>query len=259
MREGFVDLSDVRLWHWDTGGAGEAVVLCHPASQGCQIWQHQRQAFSAAGYRVIGYSRRGVYKSESGNPAAMRSTVEDLAELLDVLDVSKAHLLGAAAGGITATAFAVRNPHRIRSLVLAGTIVAPDEAEWREMFARLGIAGLRGKVSDEFLELGPSYRASDPAGSTRFAALSEEALHGKPAPQPVGVRVTWKALESLPMPVLLITGEADLYAPPPLMRLIAGHIPRNRLETLRECGHAPYWETPADFNGRVLAFLGEGR
>jgi pimeloyl-ACP methyl ester carboxylesterase len=56
-------------------------------------------------------------------------------------------------------------------------------------------------------------------------------------------------------PVLLLTGEADLYAPPPLHNMIAPHLPRHELATLREVGHAPYWEAPDEFNRLVLDFL----
>ncbi len=255
VTEGFAEISGTRLWYWDTGGAGAALVLCHPASQSCRIWEHQRDVFAAAGFRVIGYSRRGYYKSETGKDDAGNS-VGDLAALLDYLGIGKAHVLGAAAGGITATAFAVAHPGRVASLVLAGTIVSPAEPDWRELYGRLGIAELRGKVSAEFLELGPSYRAVHPAGTERFAELGAlGAAHGGFS-QPVGVAVTWAALEALETPVLLVTGEADLYAPPPLMQMVAGHLRRHRLETIRACGHAPYWEEPELFNRLVLDFLG---
>ena len=62
-------------------------------------------------------------------------------------------------------------------------------------------------------------------------------------------------MEQLQVPVLLLTGEADLYAPPPLQRMIAAHLPRHEMSTLREVGHAPYWEAPAKFNRLVLNFL----
>ena len=67
--------------------------------------------------------------------------------------------------------------------------------------------------------------------------------------------VDWAAMERLPAPVLLLTGEADLYAPPPLQRMIAAHLPKHEMFTLREVGHAPYWEAPAEFNRLVLDFL----
>ena len=179
----------------------------------------------------------------------------DLAALLDCLGLQKVHLLGAAAGGITAMGFAIAHPARVISLVLAGTIVSPDEEEWRSLYQRLGLASVRQTVSTEFLELGPSYRALNPEGVARFVKLEHAAKHNGVIRQPLGVTVDWAAMERLQVPVLLLTGEADLYAPPPLQRMIAAHLPKHEMFTLREVGHAPYWEAPAEFNRLVLDFL----
>ncbi|MEM6497370.1 MAG: alpha/beta hydrolase, partial [Pseudomonadota bacterium] len=132
MFEGFAELPNVRLWYWDTGGTGQPIVMLHPASQSCQVWEHQRQAFSQAGYRVIAYSRRGVFKSDAGSLTDPGSSVGDLVNLLDYLRVDRARILGAAAGAIAALGFAVGHPERVRSLVLAGTIFQPDEPDWRD-------------------------------------------------------------------------------------------------------------------------------
>ena len=253
--EGFADVTGARLWFWDTGGEGEPLVLCHPASQSSQIWLYQQPAFAQAGYRVIAYSRRGAYRSDRGSQEDRGTQVGDLAALLDVLGVEKAHVLGAAAGGITALGFAVAHPARVIALVLAGTIFSPDEEEWRALYQRLAIASVRQSVSTEFLELGPSYRALNPEGVARFVELEHAAKPNGVMRQPLGVTVNWAAMERLRAPVLLVTGEADLYAPPPLQRMIARHLPKHEMFTLREVGHAPYWEAPAEFNRLVLEFL----
>ena len=253
--EGFAEPPGARLWYWDTGGPGAPIILCHPASQSSQIWLYQQPVLAKAGYRVIAYARRGVYRSERGPDGAPGTSVGDLLNFLDVLEIEKAHVLGAAAGGITALAFAVAHPERVRSLVLAGTIFSPAEKEWADMYARLGLAAVRPAVSTEFLELGPTYRATHPQGVARFAALEHEAKANGVFSQSSGVQVTWNALARTRVPTLLLTGEADLYAPPPLQNLIARHLPVRELATLREVGHAPYWEAPDLFNGLVLDFL----
>ena len=255
MFEGFAHTPDAKLWYWDTGGDGAAVVLCHPASQGCQIWEHQRAAFVAAGFRVIAYSRRGYDQSEVGSADHAGTLVGDLANFMDRVGIDQAHILGAAAGGITATGFAVAHTRRVLSLTLAGTIVAPAESEWRTMYERLDIANLRGRVSAEFLELGPTYRAINPDGAARFGELGAQARPTTPLKQSLGAEVTWQTLEQMQSPTLLLTGEADLYAPPPIQALVAKHLPNHRMQTLREVGHAAYWESPEKFNAIVLDFL----
>jgi pimeloyl-ACP methyl ester carboxylesterase len=254
-REGYATVHGVRLWYWDTGGAGEPLILCHPGSQSSQIWLYQQPVFAAAGYRVIAYSRRGHYKSDCGPNGDCGTLVGDLAAMLDALQVAKAHVLGAAAGGIVAMGFAIAHPARVMSLILAGTIVAPEEEEWRVLYGRLGLARVRAVVPTEFLELGPSYRSLNPEGVARFAELEHASNPGRAVRQPVGALVNFAAMQRLPVPVLLLTGEADLYAPPPLQRMIASHLPKHELGTLREVGHAPYWEAPGEFNRAVLDFL----
>ncbi|HTB41219.1 MAG TPA: alpha/beta hydrolase, partial [Reyranella sp.] len=58
MTEGIADLGNVKLWYWDTGGAGEVVVFLHPGSGSAEFFPYQQPVFAKAGYRVICYSRR---------------------------------------------------------------------------------------------------------------------------------------------------------------------------------------------------------
>ncbi len=253
--EGLAPTPGARLWYCDTGGSGEAVVLCHPASQSNRIWLYQQPVLATAGYRVISYSRRGIYRSERGQETDRGTAASDLANLLNHLGVRKAHLLGAAAGGIVALAFTVTSPERVASLTLAGTIFSVAEDDWRTMYARLGMAAAAKALAADFLELGPSYRVADPDGVARFNALEHEARPNGRFDQPSGATVTWAKLEQLQVPTLLVTGEADLYAPPPLQQLVGTHLPHCETATMREVGHAPYWETPEAFNALVLKFL----
>ena len=68
--------------------------------------------------------------------------------------------------------------------------------------------------------------------------------------------ITWKALETMRAPTLLMTGDADLWLPPSVLRLFATRIPNNEIVIVPEAGHALYWETPEIFNEAVLGFLG---
>ena len=255
--EGFVDVGDARLWYWDTGGDGTPIVLSHPASQSSEIWLYQQPALAAAGFRVIAYSRRGVFKSERGPDATSATQISDLARLLDGIGVAKAHVLGAAAGGITALGLAVAHPERTISLVLAGTIFSVDEEEWRDSYIRLGIGIARQKeMPSDFLELGPSYRFSHPHGVAKFNELEHRAkAAGSAVNLPLGAKVTWTSIAAARVPTLLLTGEADLFAPPPLQEMVAQHMPVHELATLRQVGHAPYWEAPVEFNEAVIRFL----
>ena len=64
------------------------------------MWPYQQPVFASAGYRVIGWSRRGHLGSDPVDPANPGSASTDLADLLDALGVGRFHLVASAAGGV---------------------------------------------------------------------------------------------------------------------------------------------------------------
>jgi pimeloyl-ACP methyl ester carboxylesterase len=69
--------------------------------------------------------------------------------------------------------------------------------------------------------------------------------------------ITFSLLETIKAPTLLLTGGADLYAPPPLLRLFAERIKGSQSIIIPEAGHSAYWEQPEIFNRAVLDFIGK--
>jgi pimeloyl-ACP methyl ester carboxylesterase len=62
-------------------------------------------------------------------------------------------------------------------------------------------------------------------------------------------------LAALKLPVLMIAGDADLYAPPGLMRRMADHIKGVQFVVVPEAGHSVWWEASDPFNTAVLKFI----
>jgi pimeloyl-ACP methyl ester carboxylesterase len=67
--------------------------------------------------------------------------------------------------------------------------------------------------------------------------------------------MTFSTLERIKLPTLLLTGDADLYAPPAVLRLFAARIAGSESVVVPEAGHSAYWEQPEIFNRTVLAFI----
>ena len=99
-------------------------------------------------------------------------------------------------------------------------------------------------------ELGPSYRAANPEGTERWKALAQHV-----SPQATKNRITFAALETIGTPTLLLTGDADLYTPPSVLRLFAERFPNCESVVIPECGHSAFWEQPEIFNRTVLGFI----
>jgi pimeloyl-ACP methyl ester carboxylesterase len=110
---------DGRTLAYDDRGAGEAVLLLHPAfvADGMRPLQDERAL--AEGRRLVRYHRRGY--GESGPAAPPTSVAEQAADalaLLDHLGVDRAHLVGHSFGANVAIELALTAPERVRTLVL---------------------------------------------------------------------------------------------------------------------------------------------
>ncbi len=204
--EGYVDFGTGRLWYWDTGGDGEPVILLHAGSAGGTIWGHQQPVFAKAGYRVVGYSRRGYRNSEPGPSDAPGQATTDLQLLLDQLELGEVHLVGVAGGGIVAAAFALTHPERVRTLSLICSLITIDDADYVARSSALRPPQWTS-LPRTFRELGPSYRAAHPAGAAAWERESQEPT----IRQGAGGQVTAAGLARLTVPILLATGDADLY------------------------------------------------
>lgn len=254
-QSGVAKLAGVELAYWDTGGKGPAILLLHPATGSRLVWGYQQATFAAAGYRVIGYSRRGFNGSSPVETANAGTGANDLRLLLDHLRIDRAHLVGTAAGGFVAASFALTWPERVSTLTFACTILSGSERAVMDMLPSLREPWYNA-LPHEFRELSPSYRAIDAAGVQRWHELNAQSRGANPAVnQPAGEPATLTAIARLTMPVLLISGDADLISPPPVARLFHRTIRGSELVVLGECGHSAYWERPVEFNDAVLRFI----
>jgi pimeloyl-ACP methyl ester carboxylesterase len=212
--------------------------------------------FSQAGFRVIAFDRRGWgnSKAEPAGGAQPGSVAGDLAALADYLKLDRFHLIGVAGGGFAALDYAAWHPERLRSLVVAASTGQFSEPEMREITARVEIPDLR-KQAAVYREVGPSYRAGNPKGTKQWMAIEEHAQQADVPAQPLRTPNTFAKLATVAMPTLALAADADLLAPPALMRVWAAHLSNYEFATVPDSGHSIAWEQPEIFNEKVLAFI----
>jgi pimeloyl-ACP methyl ester carboxylesterase len=250
------DLPGAKIWFEDTGGDGVPVVLLHARTGSTRMWPKQVAAFSGAGYRVVAYDRRGHGRTVIETPSDV-AAAEDLRRLMDSLGIERFHLLGTAAGGIVAFDFALSFPEYLRSLVVANSIGGVQDEAYLDLQSRLRPKPQFDALPAEIRELGPSYRAAKPEGVRRWVEL-EHANHaaGMPVPPRTLNRITFSRLENIELPVLLLTGDADLFTPPSVLRMFEQRLRASKSVVIPECGHSAAWEQPDLFNHAVLEFIG---
>ena len=105
-----------------TQGTGVPLVFIHGALLNSGLWTRQIETFSDL-FECVAYDLRGHGRTGASN--LRRYTVgtfaDDLAEMLDALELRRPILCGLSMGGMIAQSFAAKYPERVRALVLCDT------------------------------------------------------------------------------------------------------------------------------------------
>jgi 3-oxoadipate enol-lactonase len=116
--EGTIEVNGVQLWHRITGD-GQPVVGIHGAGFGHFNLDPVTPIIAEAGFKVVDYDQRGYGASDKPHQHYdMEVWADDLAGLLDALDIDRAHIHGTSMGGMVAITFAGKYPERTRSVVI---------------------------------------------------------------------------------------------------------------------------------------------
>jgi non-heme chloroperoxidase len=113
--------------YYEQSGEGPSLVLIHGAFADARVWDPQWAHFSLK-YRLLRYDLRGHGRTGCSNldQYSMTTFADDLASLLEALDIHSPIICGLSWGGSIAQAFAVLNPERPKALILASSAVAID-------------------------------------------------------------------------------------------------------------------------------------
>lgn len=271
-----------------TYGAGkkgaEVIVLANGLGGSFSAWRHLIAHF-ANRYRLISWDYRGLYRSlrpKEGSEGAfsMERQCEDLEALLQAEGVEKAIFIGWSMGVQVCLEEYRRRPECFLAMVLInGTYGRPFDTAFRAHWMR--------EVGPVFLEfmplLTPLFRRVEPlvARTRTFIALAkaiglvsptlDEEVFFDLASQWLNLDFdayskTFKALAhhnaydvlgKVKVPVLVITGEKDLFTPMELSARIVSEIPHAELFVIEGGSHYTPIEYPVAVNLRIQRFIEE--
>jgi non-heme chloroperoxidase len=114
---------DTQIFYKDWG-SGPVVVFSHGWPLNADIWDEQLLFLAQNGFRVIAHDRRGHGRSSQPSGGYdMDTYADDLAELIEQLDLSDIVLVGHSTGGGEVTRYMGRHgTSRVRKAVLVGAI-----------------------------------------------------------------------------------------------------------------------------------------
>jgi len=254
----YAELDDIRLYY-EAAGEGTPLVFLHGFSLDRRQWEPQALTFRDR-YRVIVPDARGHGLSDaplSGYSRADR--VEDLARLLDSLQIDRFHLVGLSMGGATAIGFALKYPDRLKSLTLVSTGAAGygvskkfDKLDDTAREDGVEVALQKWKdwalawYKNERRELG-EFIESMMSGYS--GAVWRDPMRGKYSKEDDLSRVG-----SIKTPTAIFAGELDKVFAELAVKLHE-RIDGSRLVTYPNCGHMVNLELPDRFNADLKVFL----
>ena len=251
--------------YYESHGFGDPILLIPGLGSDANTWAPFVPQFSDR-FRIVIVENRGSLRSSvPPGPYSTAQMAEDAAALLDLLGIQRAHVIGKSMGGMIAQILAAKFPEKVRSVVLASTLMKHD-GYGRELL-ELGRtiaekAGLFATYRQAFLM---SYsREYCMTNRSRLAEVEElmsrtdatEALRGYVA-QSIACEThdSRKIAPCIKAPALVIVGKDDVITTPQASRELAAAIQRSELKILPRGGHGFWREFAAEVNSYVREFL----
>jgi 3-oxoadipate enol-lactonase len=257
---GFITVNNLTL-HVKRDGVNDAPPLVFINSLGTDLrmWDAMIPAL-AADYALIRYDKPGHGLSDCP-PASytLHNHAEDVAGLLDTLQISKAIVVGISIGGMIAMDFAATQPERVAALALCDTFPKIGVADmWNERIATLrqhGMAHLGGAILARWFA--PGFASQQPAAYNGYLnMLARMPVEGYTAAcTAIRDADLTEAVSSIGVPTLVLCGAEDPSTPPELVRGLVGMLPNAQYSEIDGAGHLPPIEQPTATVSAIRAFL----
>lgn len=258
----FIRVDDIQLAFTDAG-MGLPVVLLHGYPFNRTLWNEQVSALSNS-YRVIAPDLRGLGESDASPGAAtMNRMAQDVAALLDHLEISRAVIGGLSMGGYVALAFYKQFPSRVRALILADTRAQGDTEEGtqtRRQQAEKALAEGMAGIADSML---PKLLTPDTVSKHPEVVKRVRDMMLKTKPEGAAGALLGMAerddqtplLSRIACPSLILVGQEDPITPVQDSEKMHGEISGSRLVVIENAAHVSNLERTEQFNEELTRFL----
>lgn len=234
-------------YRFSPGRTGERVVVfINSLGTDFRIWD---DVIAELGAPYLVYDKRGHGLSAVGpTPYSMEALAQDLADLMDRLEISGAIICGLSVGGQVAQQLYHDRPDLVAGLILCDTAAKIGEPEfWQQRIATIAERGLAA-VTDGIMErwFSAAFRHEGGAQYAIARAMFER--------QPVeGYLATCAAIAAfdrrddaanIAVPTAVLVGSLDGATPPDVVESFAGLIDGSTFQIIDGAGHLPCIEAP---------------
>jgi pimeloyl-ACP methyl ester carboxylesterase len=260
----FARATDGTKLYFEMRGTGVPIVFLHEVPGSCRSFDLQVGALEAK-FQCIACNARGYPPSDvppSVDAYSEEISVTDVGAVLDAANLKDAHVVGVSMGSSSALHFALREPSRVRSLILcaigSGSDLTPDQhaanmeatAQKIEASNQQTLGATLGSFRQHISQRNPAaFRTFQEVAATLSPLGLANTLRGnQKRRKPIYAHQA--RLATMTTPTLVIVGDED----PPCIkpsRFLHETIPGARLETIPRGGHSINLEEPETFNRLV--------
>ena len=130
-------------FYYEQHGQGPDMVFIHGEIHGLEYWEHQLAEFSTD-HRCFAYSRRGHAKTGwTDYGFSLVNQTRDLEHLIERLGIERPIIVALAFGTTIAANYAIRNPDKVRGLVLGAWSEMHDAFQYFERWERYSAQAAR--------------------------------------------------------------------------------------------------------------------
>lgn len=242
--------------NYEACGDGEPVLLLPGFAGRIEELTPLRDAMIAAGYRVIAADLPGSGRS-GPQPRAYTATyyaddARSFAALLAHLALGPAHLVGFSDGGEIALLIAASMPGLAHSVTTWGSAGQLQDPEGRLRHATYHV------IDDPIPPLQPfrDYLIAT-YGEANARAMTRSIVGAFDDIIAAGGDLSLSQAHKIACPALLITGEHDPFAPPPLLAQLAARIPAVEVREVPGAGHDIHHTHTAWLVQTIVEWLGQ--
>ncbi len=245
---------------------GPVALMLHGYPESSFMWRDVMPAVAGAGWRAVAPDLPGFGDSPADPPGTWERQVEAVERLREDLGLGSVALVVHDWGGLIGLRWACDHPDAVRALAISSTGFFPD-GKWHGMAQALRTEGQGEELVDSMTRDGFAAMMGQVSGGIGEEAVDE---YWKAFAEPAGrrgqldlyrsgdfekLRAYDGRLAALGVPVRIIWGEDDPFAPVAGAHRLQAGIPGSELVVIEGAGHFVVEDSPERYGAELSAFL----
>lgn len=254
---------DIHMYY-ELAGDGAPLVLVEGLGYATWMWWRQLPSFSNA-FKVITFDNRGAGQTDKPDEEySVKLMADDLAGLLRMLGINRAHILGVSLGGFIAQQFALDYPGMVDRLILWSTAFGGPNMIPMSAATAQKILNPQGPTLEDKMRfnLTTAVAAETMQHTEIVDTIVARMMENLQPPHAYRRQMMAGALfnaesriSQIQAPTLIMAGSDDEVVPPGNAQLLGERIPGSMVRIIDKTGHLFFIEKPDEANQAVLDFL----